>query len=127
MNADGFMVLVVVAGLLLIVLGLIVLEARRSARELRKNASAEMNEIRNAVNALQVQVAEIKQSAAQLERTPQPFAPAALTAEQRAVALSMLRSGIGSEVVRSALHLPLAETSLLQKVESLLASTSVQK
>lgn len=125
MNVDGFMVLVAIAGFLLIVFGLIVLEARRSARELRKNASAEMSEIRNAVSALQIQVAEMKQSAAQQERAPQPFAPAALTAEQRAVALSMLRSGTGSEVVRSALHLPLAETTLLQKVENLLASTSV--
>jgi hypothetical protein len=131
MNMNGFATLVIVAGFLLLATAMILLMARRSGRELErawKSAAGETSEIRDALAALRNEVAEMKHAAPQAERGPQPFVPSpALSAEQRAEALSMLRSGIGGDTVRATLRLPWAEATLLQKVETLLASASAHK
>lgn len=130
MNLNWLTILTAVSGFLLGAVALIGLAARRSARELedaRKLSFAETDEIRAALADLQKQVAEMKR-ATPAQQASRQFVPApALTADQRAEALGMLRSGMANDTVRSTLRLPYAETALLQKVDALLASTSPRK
>jgi type II secretory pathway component PulM len=129
MNVDGLILLGTISAGMLAGVIWIGLEMRRSARRLEQTHKshstemselrAEMDELRNAVTALQAQVSDSRPAAPQAERF--------LTAEQRAHALSMLRSGAGTDTVRTTLRLPWAETTLLQRVEKMLATTASGK
>jgi hypothetical protein len=124
-------ILLSVAGLALTAAATIGLRARRSVRALereRKRLADEVMEYRRALTTLETQLAEARQSAVTgtpPERAASVFVPApALTADQRAGALAMLRGGADAGVVCGAMRLPHPETILLQKVQRLLHSSS---
>jgi hypothetical protein len=131
MNVSWLIPLMVAAIVLLLALVLIGLSARRAGHNLKKNREGSIlatEEIRGAVLALRTELDEMKQSATDGELATTVFVPAvALTADQRAGALEMLRNGADTLAVSGALRLPHAETALLQKVQRLMDSTSSPK
>ena len=99
--------------------------ARRDLKTERERSILETDNLQSAVQALQTELAEIRQRAANTESKNRHFVPTpALTADQRAGALEMLRSGAGAGEVSGALHLTHPQVVLLQKVQRLLDSTS---
>ena len=111
--------LALAAAALLILVGFIGLSASRRGRDLERSL-AEGEQMRSVVAALQAEVAELKKDAREQEGTPREFVPAAaVTAEQRAGALEMLRGGADAATVSATLGLSQAEADLLQKVQKL--------
>ena len=114
------------AGVLLGAVAMIGLTARRAGRDQkleRKQWIDEASQIRAAVTELQTQMAAGRITA-NAEPGINAFVSApALTADQRAGALQMLRSGADTGTVCGALRLSHPETVLLQKVQRLLDST----
>jgi phage gp16-like protein len=105
--------------------GFAVCRARRDLKTERERSILETGNLQSAVQALQTELAEVKRSAASADSKNKPFIPTpALTADQRAGALEMLRSGAGAGEVSGALHLTHPQVVLLQKVQRLLDSTS---
>jgi hypothetical protein len=127
MNVNYLIALAVLAGVLLTAVVLTGISARRTARKL-KNSLAGMDEMRSALSTLSTVLAEVKESIA----NPQPAARAsgrapALTADQRAGALEMLRNGADAAAVSATMGLSHPETALLHKVQRLLDSTSARR
>jgi CO/xanthine dehydrogenase Mo-binding subunit len=117
--------LAVVAAVLLVLFALIAVSARRRGRDL-KISLAEGEQLRGVVAALQAELAELKNAAAERERAPHGFVPGpVVTADQRAGALEMLRSGADTAAVSAATGLSQAEADLLQEVQKLQDSRSV--
>jgi hypothetical protein len=117
--ADGVLLSAVV------ITGLGLRRARRDLKIERDRSIIETDNLQCAILSLRAELAEIRQSAANTESKTRHFVPTpALTADQRAGALEMLRSGAGAGEVSGALHLTHPQVVLLQKVQRLLDSTS---
>lgn len=122
---NPFILLSGVAGVLVMLLVLIAVSARRRGRDLKRSL-AEGEQLRNTIAALQAEVAELKSAAAEREPAPGGFVPGpVVTADQRAGALEMLRSGAGTAAVSAAMGLSQAEADLLQQVQKLQDSPPV--
>jgi hypothetical protein len=127
MGVSWIFALGAVAGALLGVVAMIGLAARRAGRAQkfeRKQWIDEASQIRAAVTELQAQMAGRITASAEPGINAFVSAPA-LTADQRAGALQMLRSGADTGTVCGALRLSHPETVLLQKVQRLLDSTTL--
>jgi len=127
MGVSWIFALGAVAGALLGVVAMIGLAARRAGRDQkveRKQWIDEASQIRAAVTELQTQMAGRITATAEPGINAFVSAPA-LTADQRAGALQMLRSGADTGTVCGALRLSHPETVLLQKVQRLLDSTTL--
>jgi hypothetical protein len=132
MNVTLSIAFAAVDGVLLAAVAILGFAGRRARREIacdRLRTMGEADEIRSALAGLRMQLTEMKemtdakQAVAPAHSSSQPFVQArALTADQRAEALGMLRTGIGTDAVSATLCLPRAETALLQKVQSFLDS-----
>jgi len=87
-----------------------------------RSAQSETAELRSALETLRSQAEHLRTEAPEVaEVTQREFAPmAALSADQRAEALDMLRNGIDSATVSARLQLPPADAALLANVQSLL-------
>lgn len=127
MNVNDLIILGAVAALLLTALVVIVIPARRNGRKL-KNSLSEMDEMRNALSTLRTELEGVKQPMATPAPAPGAWVPTpALTADQRAGALEMLRNGANPATVSATMSLPHAETALLHKVQRLLDSTALAR
>ena len=129
MNGNWLIALLSADAVLLVGIASAILHAGRLRLELRKErarAADEMAGFQTALEVLQKQVTEIRQEPAKVEQPAvRQFVPApVLSADRRAEALGMLRSGMGTEALSATLQLSQAEAALLQKVQPFLDSAA---
>jgi hypothetical protein len=133
MNLNWILILVSVdAALLAAVLAMAA--GMRSQRRDRLRLSDETADLRASLAALRSEVEEERRARAEKDTADEPaaapsfavpFVPACtLSADKRAEALEMLRSGMDSGAVSAKLQLSEAEALLLEKIHSLLGPVS---
>ena len=91
----------------------------------RTQLSAANDELRRSIEALQLEIGQLKTEKTEVRPTPsepRPYVPTpGLSTDRRAEALEMLRHGVNVGTVSATLRLSHAEASLLEKVQGILS------
>jgi hypothetical protein len=96
-----------------------------AVKEDRAHLSAENAELRRSIEALQLEIGQLKTERTEARPAPsepRPYVPTpGLSTDRRAEALEMLRHGVNAGTVSATLRLSQAEAALLEKVHGMLS------